>query len=187
MKPTKRKQFKFYRSYFDVYNELSNKDKIIFIDSLLDKQFLNKDPENLTGIIKIVWTSLYHSIDTQVKGYESKTGNILNSNNQDINNPMQGGIKGGIIGPKVEEEEKEEVKEKYRIPTYQEFKTHALEKCKKNNLKFLESDLRLKYDAWIENGWKTGNDKKIKNWKSTLTNTIPHMFKSSQEQKPYFK
>ena len=48
IKLTKRKGFNFYRSYYDVYNELeTNEDKVAFIDALLDRQFLGIKPNNL--------------------------------------------------------------------------------------------------------------------------------------------
>ena len=54
------------------------------------------------------------------------------------------------------------------IPTYEEFKNHAL--SKKPNIN--QELLKLKFESWVENDWKDGNDKKIKNWKSKLTNTV---------------
>jgi len=57
------------------------------------------------------------------------------------------------------------------IPDFLEFKTFAFEK--KPNV--CETDLKLKYDSWVTNGWKNGNDKKIKNWKSSLLNTLPYI------------
>ena len=72
-KETKRKGFNFFRSYFDVYNELDDEDKLIFIDALLSRQFLGGKPENLTGMAKFAWISQVNSIDNQVKGYEDKT------------------------------------------------------------------------------------------------------------------
>jgi hypothetical protein len=66
---------------------------------------------------------------------------------------------------------KDKDKDKDNIPTYEEFKEYAL--SKKSNLD-LES-LRFKYDAWVANGWKNGNDKQIKNWKTSLLHTIPHL------------
>ena len=73
MKLTKRKGFNFFRSYYDVYNELSDKDKVMFIDALLDRQFLGIKPNNLTGMAKFAYISQTNSIDSQVKGYEDKT------------------------------------------------------------------------------------------------------------------
>lgn len=107
MKETRRKGFNFYRSYYDVYNELEDADKLTFIEALLNKQFLDIEPDNLTGMTKFAWISQYNSIDQQVKGYKSKT-----------NDPMQGGRQGGVVRgnltPSIQEEEKgkEKVQEK---------------------------------------------------------------------------
>ena len=51
MKLTKRKGFNFFRSYYDVYNELEkDKDKLQFIEALLNRQFLGIKPTNLKGM-----------------------------------------------------------------------------------------------------------------------------------------
>lgn len=105
-KLTKRKGFNFFRSYFDVYNELeSNEDKVAFIDALLDRQFMGIKPTNLKGMAKFAYVSQTNSIDSQVKGYEDKTGNILT--------PTVGGSVGGTEHPclQVEVEVKEKVKD----------------------------------------------------------------------------
>lgn len=57
------------------------------------------------------------------------------------------------------------------IPEFIEF----LEYAKKNESNILESSVKLKYDSWIANEWKDGNNKKITNWKSKLLNTIPYL------------
>ena len=78
MKLTKRKGFNFFRSYYDVYNELeTDKDKVKFIDALLDRQFLGIKPTDLKGMAKFAYISQTNSIDSQVKGYETKTGTTL--------------------------------------------------------------------------------------------------------------
>jgi uncharacterized phage protein (TIGR02220 family) len=78
VKLTKRKGFNFFRSYFDVYNELDNvQDKVEFIDALLNRQFLGVKPTELKGMAKFAYISQTNSIDSQVKGYEDKTKNIL--------------------------------------------------------------------------------------------------------------
>ena len=103
-KLTKRKGFNFFRSYFDVYNELqSNEDKVAFIDALLDRQFLGIKPTNLKGMAKFAYVSQTNSIDSQVKGYEDKTGNILT--------PTVGGSVGGVEPPCLQVEVKEKVKD----------------------------------------------------------------------------
>jgi len=78
IKLTKRKGFNFFRSYYDVYNELeTDADKVAFIDALLDRQFLGIKPTNLKGMAKFAYISQTNSIDSQVKGYEDKTKTIL--------------------------------------------------------------------------------------------------------------
>jgi hypothetical protein len=62
------------------------------------------------------------------------------------------------------------------IPTLKEFGEYAI--LKKPNVDKL--DVKLKYDAWVENGWKDGNNDKIVNWKSKLLNTLPHIKESKE-------
>jgi Domain of unknown function (DUF4373) len=66
------------------------------------------------------------------------------------------------------------------IPTLKEFGEFAL--LKKPNVDKL--DVKLKYDSWVENGWKDGNNEKILNWKSKLLNTLPHIKESKEIIKP---
>jgi hypothetical protein len=104
IKLTKRKGFNFFRSYYDVYNELeTDKDKVAFIEALLDRQFLGIKPTNLTGMAKFAYISQTNSIDSQVKGYEDKTKTILY--------PTQGGTVGGAYTPALQVEVKEKEKE----------------------------------------------------------------------------
>jgi hypothetical protein len=110
IKLTKRKAFNFFRSYYDVYNELENdSDKLAFINALLDRQFMGIKPTNLTGMAKFAYISQTNSIDSQVKGYEDKTKIILNP----IDTPIDTPTVGGRYTPTVQEKEKEKVKEEY--------------------------------------------------------------------------
>ncbi len=117
VKLTKRKGFNFFRSYYDVYNELGNdKDKVAFIDALFDRQFLGVKPINLKGMAKFAYISQTNSIDTQVKGYEDRMIGI----NKSVSNydPWQGVEKTILTPPQQEEEEvqeKEEEKEKGKV------------------------------------------------------------------------
>lgn len=170
MKPTKRKAFNFLRSYFDVFNELKDdKDKLDFLTSIINKQFLNEDPKDLSFIVKLCYESQRHSIESSVKGW-------LRVNNTDIlgdpmTNPPTNPSTNHTTNPK-EEEVKEKVKEKVKdIPAFNDFLEYA--KTKKKNV--CEVALKLKYDSWIENDWKDGNDKKITNWKTKILNTLQYI------------
>jgi len=113
MKLTKRKGFNFYRSYFDIYNELTDKCKLEFIDALLNKQFLNEDPKELKGMSKFAYLSQLHSIEKQVKGYEDATGIRLNDTPNST--PMGTPMSTPASRPHKEEQEKEKEKEKETI------------------------------------------------------------------------
>ena len=104
MKLTKRKGFNFFRSYYDVYNELNDADKVAFIDALLDRQFLGVKPINLTGMAKFAYISQTNSIDSQVKGYNDKMRRLGNPLIGDDLPPTYG----VQIPPTEQEEEKEE-------------------------------------------------------------------------------
>lgn len=119
MKLTKRKGFNFFRSYYDVYNELENdKDKVAFIDALLDRQFLGIKPQNLKGMAKFAYISQVNSIDSQVKGYEDKTGCTLGLNTPPTVGGRQGGSQGGSVPPTVQVEEKGKGKEKEKLSVH---------------------------------------------------------------------
>jgi len=112
MKETKRKTFKFYRSYYDIFNELNNdKDKLEFIKAVLDKQFLGTDPE-LKGIVKFAYVSQLHSIEKQVKGWQDATGQELTGA---YTHPLEGSTMHPPQEVEVKEEEEEEEKEEVKV------------------------------------------------------------------------
>ena len=110
MKLTKRKGFNFFRSYYDVYNELSDKDKVAFMDALLDRQFQGVKPDSLTGMAKFAYISQTNSIDSQVKGYEDKTKTKLTPNYGATIPPTDGGQLPPTLQVEVEVEGKEKQK-----------------------------------------------------------------------------
>jgi len=134
MKLTKRKGFNFFRSYYDVYNELNDKDKVAFIDALLNRQFLGIKPEDLKGLAKFAYISQTNSIDSQVKGYEDKTRTKL------LNTPTVGGPQGGRNTPTLQVEEKEKEKVEYTKTQEQLF----LEDWNALRLKHLKKQTNLK-------------------------------------------
>tara|TARA_R110000772_G_scaffold178012_1_gene289499 strand:+ start:997 stop:1626 length:630 start_codon:yes stop_codon:yes gene_type:complete len=112
-KPTKRRAFNFLRSYYDVLNELpKDKDKLDFIMSILNKQFIDQDPKDLNFLVNICYQSQRHSIEQSVNGYKQKMKTDL------LGNHIEGGTVGGTVGgkqaplPQEEEEEEEKVQEK---------------------------------------------------------------------------
>ena len=60
------------------------------------------------------------------------------------------------------------------VPSYEEFKAYAFAQ----NLNTDFTSLKLKYKSWVENDWRDGNDRPIKNWKTKLLNTLPYLIKN---------
>lgn len=165
MKLTKRKGFNFFRSYFDVYNELeSDADKVAFMDALLDRQFMGVKPKGLTGMAKFAYISQTNSIDSQVKGYEDKTKTKLNPLEVIPDTPKQGGVDtptGQVEGKgevEEKEKEKEEVEDEDTLHNINILKSHYLSKEQvlkavisnsKNKVKDLV-DLKLKLDLFCK-------------------------------------
>jgi len=112
MATEKRLLFKFYSSYFEIAQELNDKDRLAFYDALMKKQFTGIDTD-LKGMANFAYISQKHSIDKQVEGWEFKMKTTLN---QCITKPIEGGVvgcdAGGIKQEEGKEKEKEEVKEK---------------------------------------------------------------------------
>lgn len=160
MKLTKRKGFNFFRSYYDVYNELENDaDKVAFINALLDRQFLGLKPNDLKGMAKFAYISQINSIDSQVKGYEDRT-KALNKNNPNFD-PWQG-VEKTILTPPQQEEEEEEEEVKVKGKGKKNIESRKAD-FKKSLIPFLdlysEDLLKNFFEYWTEHGER---DKKMK-------------------------
>lgn len=115
-----RKAFNFYRSYYEVAMELKEKEFVSFIKALLQKQFEGIEPTELIGNAKLAYIGQKFSIDSQVIGYEGKTGIKLTPTEGGAEGGSQGGIEGGIEEGSVQEKGKgkEEEEEQFVIETY---------------------------------------------------------------------
>jgi len=57
------------------------------------------------------------------------------------------------------------------IPSIEDYIKYAVEKKPDVD----KQSVSFKYDAWVQNGWKDGNNKPIVNWKTKLLNTLPYL------------
>ena len=65
------------------------------------------------------------------------------------------------------------------IPTLEEFLKHAKSLDSYND--HLIFEVKIKYENWVNNGWKNNFDRPITNWKSALKNAIPYLKKDVQD------
>jgi len=153
--------------------------KDILLSIIKDLVDLGKFDSILWNENKIVWCEsfiesikdAYSKRNNEVMSYE---GLLLRLISLGVRKPIKEQSK-GVINPqsKVEYSKVDKSKEK-NIPEFSEFLSYALEKEKTVK----ESALKNKYDAWVANDWKDGNDNIIKNWKSKLLQTMPYIEKN---------
>ena len=181
-----RKAFNFYRSYWEVANELNDTDRLAFYDALLTRQFTGKEIE-LKGLVKFAYLSQKHSIDKQIKGYEDKTKNTLNN---PIEDPTQGGTQGGTVDPSVQEKEKGKEKEQLYIVPFQErvnkfliwfnseFTKHGKQQAKFRTLNNqTESNLKKLLDKYLTDEWCIAFENMVNNnWVIENKNATPDHF-----------
>jgi hypothetical protein len=79
--------------------------------------------------------------------------------------------------PIRKEEEKKKKRKESVIPTFFDFYEYA--KTLDGFHEQLEKPIKRKYDSWMANDWKDGNNNKITNWKSKLINTMPYIVKEN--------
>ena len=75
----------------------------------------------------------------------------------------------------IEQRNKETKKQINNIPSLKEFGEFAMTKNNLFDNKLDKTKIVIKYESWITNNWKDGNDKPIKNWKSKLLNTLQYL------------
>lgn len=161
---SKRALFKFYRSYFEVGQELSDLDRLAFYDALLNRQFFGVEP-NLKGISKLAYISQKHSIDAQIKGWEEKTKNkLFIPIEEGIVGGSVGGMQGGSIEVKEEVKEKEKEKEKVEyLPASPKFS-------------FLGSLIEYGFERQLVEDWlKVRKTKKATNTETAFKNFIAEL------------
>ena len=155
-----RDTFIFYRSFYEALKDLPEKERLEVYEAIANYS-LNFEEVSLSGISNTVFKLIKPQLDANNKRFQNgskpkakkkQTKSKIEANNNNNNNKNKN----------------------TNIPLWEDFQEYAL--SKQQNLD--PSHLRLKYEAWLENDWSvTRNNKQqpIKNWKSTLLQTIPYL------------
>ena len=141
-------------------DELINNEILTVNDDEISVNFLNEQFEQFAELVK----KKSHAGRASAK---ARKGNKRSTGVQQVVHKEE----------KIRKDKKKE--DNKEIPTLEEFLTYAKEKKQDVNVEAV----KLKYSAWVENGWKDGNDNSIKNWKSKLLHTMPHLpdFKKNEQ------
>jgi hypothetical protein len=152
-----RKAFNFFRSYYEVANELSDKDRLAFYDALMLEQFTGRKSE-LKGMAKFAYISQQHSIDSQINGFNQrlKRGDISLE-------PLSSlpPTAGDTPPPKAQEEGEEEEKGKDISQTpLIDIEKIFLEKTESNwTESYAKKEAQKFYNFYGSKGWKVGKEK----------------------------
>jgi hypothetical protein len=155
-----RKAFNFFRSYYEVANELTDKDRLAFYDALMLEQFTGRKSE-LKGMAKFAYISQQHSIDSQINGFNQrlKRGDISLE-------PLSSlpPTAGATPSPKAQEKEEEEEKGKdikdISKTLLIEVEKIFLEKTEYNWSKSsAKKEAEKFYNFYGSKGWKVGKEK----------------------------
>lgn len=179
-----RQGFNFLKSYYEVLKMLENdSDKLSFIEALCERQFDGIERE-LEGMVKFAYNSQKHAIDASRLGWEDAQKKEYKEapKHRPSTPPSEGVAVGGSVHPKGQEKEKEkeegkekeQEQEKVLIPELSDFMEYA----KKIQPNVLDEEVRKKYYIWVDQGWNILKDNKprpIRNWKSTLGNTVKYL------------
>jgi len=184
-----KKSFIAYCNWMETFEELPD-DKAGQLAKHLFRYVNDLNPQTDDILIKAVFANIKHTLKRDLKKYE-----------QYIDKQKINGAKGGRPKKNPEEPKKPKPFSKNptkpkkadsvnvsdsvndndinNIPVYEDFKNYALENVKDVDLESVE----LKYKAWVENGWKDGNNKQIKKWKVKLLNTLQYLPKNEENKR----
>lgn len=165
-----RDTFIFYRSFFEAIKELPAVNQAELFSAICAYSLDQTTPE-LTGISKTVWILIKPILDANNKRFENgskpkKKQNVSKTEakqKQDVSEVEAN-----------KDKDKDLYKDKDKNVDVDIFLAH----CKSflgEKYQSLEYSLRAKHEAWVSDGWKDGNGKKIKNWKTKIKNTVPFL------------
>lgn len=145
-------------------NSLCEENIIEIIDENIYIKFLSEQLNEFENISEQNSKNAKEGWEKRRKQKEESERNATALNSQSENDAIR------------EDKSKRDKKKKDNIPTFEDFLTYAFEK----EPKICEIDLKRKYDSWLVNDWKDGNDKKITNWKTKLINTLKYLDKKKE-------
>ncbi len=134
--------------------------------------------DNIKDKFEVDTEGRFYNVRLEEEKEKRKAFTASRRNNKEGKN--QHSSKGHNIGHTTShmEDVNEDVNSNKEVPVFEDFKKYAI--TNKPNID-LEA-LNLKYKSWVEGGWINGNGKKIKNWKTSLLNTLPYMKESKPDQ-----
>jgi hypothetical protein len=158
-----RKAFNFFRSYYEIASELSDKDRLAFYDALMLEQFTGQKTE-LKGLAKFAYISQSHSINAQINGYNQRLKRTdIETNEEPLLpntlsrlDPAAGGEIGAVAQEEGKEKEKEEEKEEYTLDNIRQL---FISKTETWSTDFAIKEAEKFYNFYAAKNWYIGKSK----------------------------
>lgn len=163
-----KKTFNAYCDWVHTFDSLSDEEAGRLIKHLL-KYVNDLDPVAPDRLTEIAFTPLKTTLKRDLEKWVDK----CKKNRENVKKRWHTNVY-ERIRPDTDHTDRDKDRDKDRdiyIPSINEFLSYAVDKKKDVS----PEDVRLKYQSWKENGWKDGNGKEIKNWKSKLLNTLTYL------------
>lgn len=127
--------------------------------------------------IRIKFLDIQYNKATDFAKEQSRKGSLGGRPKKPIESQIKAEINPNESRTKAIREDKiikDKKKENKIIPTNEEFLSYfrTIQEFDYNAYLF---SVNAKYEQWLANDWKDGNGNEIKNWKSKLKNTLPHL------------
>lgn len=172
-----KKSFVAYSDWRDTFNELSDQDA----GQLIKHIFAYVNDENPTTenvVVKAVFAQIKNTLKRDLKKWEEQ---IKQRSEAGKKSAAKRATKSNDRSTTVNERQRNStdsvsvsVNVNNNIPTKQQFIEYGLANMPDVDV----NSLGLKYESWVVNDWcinRQGKKQHIKNWKTTLLNTLPHL------------
>ena len=154
-----------YRSFYEAIKELPKENQAEVWGAIYELG-LNGNLQELTGISKTIFTLIAPQLEANFKKF------VNGSKPKTKQNESKSEAK--LKQNESKSEANVNVNDNVNVPPLEEFIAYSVSKVPNID----KEQVRLKYESWLVNDWSTnskGKKTKIKNWKSTLLNTLPYI------------
>jgi len=167
-----------YRSFFESLKGCEKEVQADVWNAIFEMGFNQKEVE-LDGLSKTLWLLIKPQIEANLKRFLNGSKPKQKQNKSETEAKPKQELSETEAKPKQELSETEANNNNNKnnnnlIPTLDEFVAYGIKQLPEVNTEAL----RLKYSSWVESNWIVtvgGKTRPIKNWKSTLNNTLPYL------------
>lgn len=164
-----KKSFLFYNDWSETFDSLPDEKAGQLIKHIL-RYVKDENPTSDDLLINAVFANIKATLKRDLDKWKDKS--LKNSKNASMrwHANASDGIKRNANNAD-KDNVKDNVKDKEGIPPLELFLDYAIEKKPTVD----QEAVKLKYQSWLNENWSNGKGRKIKNWKTSLLNTLPYL------------